>query len=146
MTETTNARLQEFQDLVQGESAGTWILPTRLARASRAKLEVGDAKYGPDTWREFDLLAHALGEVVDLYNYAYLEWLALSELGSRAKLLGQDARAQACDGASGLMVLAAAGAATWHSQLTLIQRQLDDAGVPRSVSGKDRVVDGGVEA
>jgi hypothetical protein len=63
------------------------------------KLLFGDAKYGPDSWSRHDMLAEAMGEMVDLGNYAYLKWLQLAELRDR----------------------------------------LDEDGVPRSLTGEDRV-------
>jgi hypothetical protein len=63
------------------------------------KLQLGDEKYGSDSWGRHDMLAEAMDEMVDLGNYAYLKWRQLCEL----------------------------------------QRRLDEAGVPRSLTNEDRI-------
>lgn len=68
-------------------------------RLKADKMEFGDRKYGTDSWARHDQLEEAMGEMVDLGNYAFLTW----------------------------------------RQLKALRDRLDQAGVPRSLSGEDRV-------
>jgi hypothetical protein len=138
------ARVQEFQDLVaeRAKDAGTFALPVALARAAAEKLDLGDEKYGPDSWRDHDMLAEAMGEVVDLYNYAYLEWLVLGELRVRIRLtstIPDDPLLLFVDRGREAMLQMGVGALAWHAQVSLTARELGDAGIPRSLSGADLV-------
>ena len=53
------------------------------------KLTLGDEKYGSDSWGRHDMLAGAMGEMVDLGNYAYLKWAQLKVLQERLDADGQ---------------------------------------------------------
>lgn len=52
------------------------------------KMELGDQKYGTDSWQRHDQLAEAMSELVDLANYAFLKWRQLRALQAQLDAMG----------------------------------------------------------
>jgi hypothetical protein len=129
--EKTN-RLDEFADMVLGQSFRPPKSNEFLALVE-AKLDHGTRKYGPGSWRHHDMIRELLSELIDSYNYPYLIWRVLLEQGvdkSHPQLFLRIARQ---------LEKTAADAFTAWAALSRMGETLDAAGIPRSVTGENRV-------
>jgi hypothetical protein len=97
--------------------------------AGETKLRLGVEKYGPDAWRNHDMLAEAVNELVDLGNYAFLRWrqtVAMPRNETRDML------------AEAMVALYVAAFEQW-TLLTEMLAELDRNGEPRSLTGANFV-------
>lgn len=138
MTETTNAPesaqfigLPTFRAVVAGELDAGYDRHALIAfrEAGLEKLQLGVAKYGHDAWRNHDMLAEALNELVDLGNYAYLRWRQLHEMPTTPL---RDNLAVA------MIALWIAAFEQWQL-LTALLRETDAQAEPRSLTGANYV-------
>jgi hypothetical protein len=102
---------------------------TLFKSAGVDKLRLGVEKYGHDAWRNHDMLAEALNELVDLSNYAYLRWRQLHDLPTtalRENLI------------EAMVALWIAAFEQWQL-LTALLRETDAQAEPRSLTGANYV-------
>jgi hypothetical protein len=119
-----------------GKVLGTESRPpgaTEFVGIIEAKLDFGTRKYGPGSWKRHDMWGELLTELVDTFNYPYLAWRVMRELGvdkSQPQLFLR------IEGALRKMALESFN--NWAT-LTRLVATLDALNIPRSVSGEDRV-------
>lgn len=127
-----NNHLDQFVGMV----LGTETRPPGSAEfvaTIEAKLDFGIQKYGPGSWRRHDMISELLTELVDTFNYPYLVWRVMMELGvdrNHPQLFMRIE--QAC------RRIALESFTQWAT-LTRLLATLDGLGVPRSVSGENQV-------
>lgn len=138
MDESKTVYLDEFADFVLGKDLRPPSSSDFLGLIE-AKLELGTRKYGAESWRHHDMIREMLAELVDVFNYAYLEWRVLREIRL------DTTQPQVFMRAEGLLRRIALEAFnSWASMMRLVST-FDALEIPHSVSGEDRVGPGVVE-
>lgn len=139
MDEAKTLYLDEFCSMVLGQSFRP-PMSTEFTDLIEDKLAHGTRKYGENSWEKHDMIREMQAELVDTFNYAYLEFRVLRALSL------ETINSMIFQRAAALLRKIALDAFNGWVSITKLAAQLDALGLQRSVSGDDRVGPGVIDA